>query len=284
MRILLVLIAVLGTFGVGYGLAGALDRSADTVGMLRPLFAALILIGAVAARGTGMRLFLGVFGITTLFSVLIFLLPHAAGSDLRVYAKNLWYGNDQVSALETDIRAADVDVVALQEISGRNSELLDALRDTFPHQHVCRFSGRFGMAILSRTPFAQDGICSSRRALAAAQITKDGRNVWIVSTHIPWPYPFENEAAENAATDLLTSLEGPVVVAGDFNVFPWSGRLQRIRSLTKTVFAGPLRPTHMLYGTYPMAIDHVLAPGGGSVRYRPLLGSDHRGLVANVDF
>jgi hypothetical protein len=32
----------------------------------------------------------------------------------------------------------------------------------------------------------------------------------------------------------------------------------------------------------PIAIDHVLAPGGGVNWLRGKLGSDHRGLVAHV--
>ncbi|MEP2891149.1 endonuclease/exonuclease/phosphatase family protein [Tateyamaria sp.] len=283
MRILLVFIAILATFGVLYGFAGVLHRSADTVGMLRPVFAVAILIGALATRRIGLRLYLGVFGLLALISVLLFLLPQAAGSDLRLYSKNLTAGNDQISALQSDIEAANVDVVLLQELSSSTAELSTALSATFPHQHVCKFSESLAMAVFSRHPFAQDGVCSSERALAAAQITKDGQPVWVVSTHIPWPYPYENETAEIATEDLLRTLDGPIVVAGDFNTFPWSGRFERIRFITKTKIAGPTRPT-LTFKHVPLPLDHVLAPNGGSVELRPLLGSDHRGLVADVGF
>ncbi|MEP1585503.1 MAG: endonuclease/exonuclease/phosphatase family protein [Tateyamaria sp.] len=283
MRILLVFIAILATFGVLYGFAGVLHRSADTVGMLRPVFAVAILIGALATRRIGLRLYLGVFGLLALISVLLFLLPQAAGSDLRLYSKNLTAGNDQIAALQSDIEAANVDVVLLQELSGSTAELSTALSTTFPHQHVCKFSEWSAMAVFSRHPFAQDGVCSSERALAAVQITKDSQPVWVVSAHIPWPYPYENETAEIATEDLLRTLDGPIVVAGDFNTFPWSGRFERIRFITKTKIAGPTRPT-LTFKHVPLPLDHVLAPNGGSVELRPLLGSDHRGLVADVGF
>lgn len=283
MRPFLVLIATLSTFGVLYGFAGALHRSADTMAMLRPFLGLLILLGAWATRRIGVRLYFSVFGLLSLISALLFLLPQPAGGGLRLYSKNLRAGNDQVSALQSDIEAADVDVVVFQEMSGRNSDLTNALRDTFPHQHICAFPPRINMAVLSRHPFAQEGACSSERALAAAQITKDGQTVWVVSAHIPWPYPFENESAEDAAEDLLRTLDGPIVVAGDFNTFPWSGRMERIRAITKTRIAGPTRPT-LTYKHVPLPLDHVLAPNGGSVELRPLLGSDHRGLVADVSF
>ena len=43
----------------------------------------------------------------------------------------------------------------------------------------------------------------------------------------------------------------------------------------------PVRPTFWLEGV-PLLLDHVHAPGGGQVTYRPLLGSDHLGVLADV--
>ena len=79
----------------------------------------------------------------------------------------------------------------------------------------------------------------------------------------------------------MRSLDGKVVVAGDFNIFPWTSRVERITAITKTKVAGPARFT-LTYLNIPLPIDFVLSQNGGSIEKRPLLGSDHAGLVADL--
>ena len=75
---------------------------------------------------------------------------------------------------------------------------------------------------------------------------------------------------------------GATLIGGDFNMVRWSETLSRIMVLTRTEAVG----TSMV--TLPMSdlpfgglsIDHVLAPTGGTLERRPLLGSDHYGLLA----
>jgi len=281
MRRFLIFVGGLAACGLVYGWLGPLHRSTDTVGMLRPVLGLVVLLAAWAARGPVLRLTFVSLGGLTLISVALFVLPQRPGDDLRLYSRNLWFGNDRIDAVAADIRATAPDVVMLQEVSGANAALITELQDDFPHQHVCQFSQWSAMALLSKHPFATAPLCSDHRALAAAQIDLNGRAVWVVSTHIPWPWPFDNAGAERSAETLLRTLTGPIVLAGDFNTFPWSGRLQRIRRITGTRLAGPTRPT-LTYRHVPLPLDHVLAPGGGAVRLRPLLGGDHRGLVADV--
>ena len=74
------------------------------------------------------------------------------------------------------------------------------------------------------------------------------------------------------------------VVAGDFNMMPWGRSVAAIERASNPGRIGRAAWTYDLYG-YPLAIDHVLATGGfGSLDARPNLGSDHRGLVARIDF
>ena len=283
MRMLVFGVGVVCIGGIAFGWTHNVHRAADTIAMLRPLLAVLLLVAACMTRSRRARIAFGGIGVFSLASALVFLLPQAPGSDLRLYTKNVWFGNGQVAAVQADITEAAVDVVMLQELSGKTSLLVAGLKADFPHQHVCRFSGWSAMAVLSKHPFVSPPRCTNTRALVAAQIDKDGRSVWVVSAHIPWPWPFDNAAAETDAETLLRSLTGPIVVAGDFNAFPWSPRVQRIRAITQTQVAGPTRPT-LTFRRVPLPLDHVLAPGGGAVSYRPFLGADHRGVVADIFF
>ncbi|MVO16133.1 endonuclease/exonuclease/phosphatase family protein [Parasedimentitalea huanghaiensis] len=263
------------------GFLGSLHRAADSIAIVRPMLGIVCLLGVILGRALWDR---AVFAAITLLAVsttAVSFLPQPAGGDLRVYSKNLWFANAEVQTVAADIEAADVDVVMLQEVSDKNRSILGLLEPSFPHQHLCRFSGWSGIALASRHPFAGDPECSSWRAVLAAPVVVDGQRVWTVSAHVPWPWPHDSVQNEQAAEDVLSKLEGPIVIAGDFNIVPWSGRIERTAALTGTQLAGPARPTLYLRNI-PLPIDLVLAPGGGAMEVRPNLGSDHAGVVADV--
>jgi endonuclease/exonuclease/phosphatase (EEP) superfamily protein YafD len=80
----------------------------------------------------------------------------------------------------------------------------------------------------------------------------------------------------------LATLDGPVVLGGDFNVVPWAHSVQRLAA------AGGLRRVGRSPVTYAAAagllrvqIDHVYASGAaGRTERLPRLGSDHWGIWA----
>lgn len=263
------------------GFLSSIHRSFDTISMGRPIFGLLCILGVFAAKPVYIKGVFSAAAIIALLTVAIPFLPQEPGSDLRVYSKNLWFANSEIPALASDIETARVDVVMLQEVSDQNREVLDLLKDSFPYQHLCRFSGWSGIALASRHPFDGEPMCSKWRAVAAAPIQIKGERVWLVSAHIPWPWPHDSIRNEMEAHRVLAELDGPVVIGGDFNIMPWSGRVDRIASITNTKLAGPVRPT-LNFRNLPLPLDFVLAPGGGSLEARPLLGSDHAGVLANI--
>lgn len=281
LRLFILSVATVAALLVLAGYAGTLHRAADTVALGRPVFALGALAGIVTARRRILRAGFAAVGLVALLSVAIPLVPQRPGGDLRVYSKNLLASNGDLAPLVADIAAQQVDAVFLQELSERNAPILDMLAAEFPHQHLCRYSGWSGIAIASRLPFDGPAECSAGRALATAPVSLDGRKLWLVSAHIPWPWPYENAWAERAAQDLLADLDAPAVIAGDFNAFPWTGRVQRLARASGTRLAGPVRPTYHLR-ILPFPIDHALAPGGGRIERRPRLGSDHFGIVADL--
>lgn len=282
MRALLVTLGLFATLGVIYGAMGPLHRSADSVAMLGPAFGLFMVIGAYATRRAWLRVWMGLAGVLTMANVVIFLQPQAPGDDLRLYTKNLRHDRPAPRALADDITASGADVVFLQEISATTAPLLATLSERFPHQHLCRWDdARFGIAVLSRLPLSGPGQCSAQRALAAAPITLAGAQVWLVSVHLPWPWPSNSAANEAAASSLIASLDGPIIAAGDFNVLPWSGRLRRLRAASRTRLARPMQFS-FASGALRLPIDHVLAPTGGALNLRPRFGSDHYGLLADL--
>ena len=273
--------AVLAACFVVAGFLGQVHRGTDSISILRPVFGVGCLFGVLLARLVWLRLLLGGIAIVAVVTVGVHFLPQGPGGDIRVYSKNLGYRNVEMQEVVADIEAAGVDVVMLQEVTAENEYILEALQASFPYQHLCRFSGRIRIALVSRHAFAGDPVCSDRRALLAVPIALGDQQIWAVSAHIPWPWPYDTAENEIAAMDVLSRLDGPVVIAGDFNMVPWAGRVRRVAALTDTRLAGPVRPT-LYFKNVPLPIDLVMAPGGGAVERRPLFGSDHMGVVADL--
>lgn len=273
----------LAALGVALGFLGWWVPAGDSFALVRPVFAGLCLVGVFLLRHKWLRGVLAVAACAGAVTVIPVFAGQTGPTNLRLYSKNLWAANRQMEAVAADILEADVDVVMLQEVSERNGRLLLMLADTFPYQHLCERSAWMGDAVLSRTPFDGAPQCSQSRAMALAPLRIDGQTVWAASVHIPWPWPYESAANEAEAAEMLAHLDAPVVVAGDFNMFPWNARVRRIAAASDARLAGPAHKTLTLW-RMPMLIDHVLAPEGGQVTRRPLLGSDHHGLVADVAF
>lgn len=208
----------------------------------------------------------------------------ASDFDYQVYQKNLSFQGTGEIALVNDIVATSAEFVTLQEVDQQNRLLLVELENTHPAQAYCDFWRVGDVAVASIFPRTEAEIlCVERSGMVAMQVQTDHGPLWVVSLHLYWPFPYDQAAQVERLLPLLEALDGPVVVAGDFNMVPWSHVLRSIEEATNTQRAG-----HLLY-TFPMKregislpIDHVLVPGAYATEIfrRPLLGSDHYGVLA----
>lgn len=265
---------------VVFGFAGALHPAFDSLSLFRLPLAVLCLLVLVFPMGTRLRLMLVAAVMLGAGTTVPMFFGAQKSDDLRIYSKNMWFGNKALDALEADIRASGADVVTLQEVSQPNRAMMTALQDIYPYQHLCGFAGWSGVAVMSRDPILETQ-CSDRRALAAIKVDAAQGPVWVASVHLSWPFPYSNATTAKAAIEVLEALDGPVVMAGDFNIFPWAQSVQGMQNAARLQVAQPVRPTFDLRGM-PLLLDHVHAPGGGSAQYRGLLGSDHLGVLADV--
>lgn len=205
----------------------------------------------------------------------------AAGSvDVTVYTKNVLGGWGDNAALVADIRASGADLVLLQEMPAERGDLPGRLAETHPHQHICRFSDWSGIAVMSRWPL-DETYCAPHRSVAAARVQGPDREIWAVSVHLPWPYPHEQAEVLALAMPFLETVEGAAIVAGDFNMVPWSHTVRSVARATGTGRIGRAFDTIQVRGVDFM-IDHVLTSGQGEVTRRALFGADHHGLVAQI--
>ena len=210
--------------------------------------------------------------------------------DLTVAQLNMRFNNPRPALLEQELRRTGADVLLLQEVSKRTMRVVDRLKD-YPHRHVCRFRDFRGVAVVSRVAFRTTLPCAADGGLAVATLDLP-RPVTVVSIHTYWPWPARQWQQLRSVRPLLSRVEPPLVVAGDFNAVPWSAAVGYVERHTRTRAVPGLRFTfntlHLQRGDTRrggLPIDHVLLSPDVTlldIHLMPHVGSDHLGTVAKV--
>lgn len=210
----------------------------------------------------------------------------AVNPTYSVYQKNLFFRIKDVGPVAADIRSfKELDFVTLQEITNPQTGLMAELKVDFPYQHICPFSGVGGTAVLSRWPIIKSTRKCFGGGMTAAQADTPNGKIWVVSTHLNWPYPHSQAAQVEHLLPELTKLDGPIIIGGDFNMVPWSYTLRAFQahSYTKRL-PGTLTTFRLAKIHLGLPIDHILAPKSctGKTRRREKLGSDHFGVYGLI--
>lgn len=281
---LLKIVAVLTALALLAGFGGAWHPVGDSLAVFR---VPLLVVFALAAIWTGwpraLRWPLVACALIGLAHQAIRAMPGPGGDhDLVLYQQNLLTDRaDDTDWLDSVARIGP-DLLTLQEVGRRNMALLTALKAEYPTQHHCPEGAYIGEAVLSRFPEVPgSGICSARDGVAALQVQTPSGPLWVVSLHVSWPWPYPQMAQLDQVLPEIDALDGPMVIAGDFNMVAWGHALRRVESATGTKRFGRYTHTFNLPGGLPVGIDHMLAtPGlGRQVKVLPGYGSDHRGLL-----
>ena len=210
----------------------------------------------------------------------------AEAAVFRLYQKNLLGHAWPRRPLADEIVASGAEIVTLQEVTDHNRRFMGAMWQAYATQVVCDTGHLGSVAILSHWP-VQAGTEDCGSGYALARLAPPGAPpLWVVAVHLRWPWPADDQDGQSRAlAERIAGLEGPVMVSGDFNMQPWGASVTR---LGRAARARPVRPAIVTFPGpapwVPLSIDHVFLPGGwnGQAEVRPLLGSDHLGLLVSV--
>ncbi|WP_332688086.1 endonuclease/exonuclease/phosphatase family protein [Devosia sp.] len=281
--------AMLALFGFA---APELDLLNHVQILLLPGTAIALPILAMALRGwgRGAAIIYAFVGLAASASVL---LPEFLGSmrerpaapaegSITMMTHNLFGMNYEMEKVTAAIFAEDPDIIVLQEYFGEQAtELHPLLLAEYPFFVRCRGGKRANLGLYSRIPFDQqeDGACPSdaygttrtAHILASFQ-TEDGKPFSVITTHMDWPIPVSRQQEQlSVLSEVLDKIEGPMILAGDFNSTPWSYSLRQFVANN-----GLVRETMNLL-TFPMSwhyfgawrdtlpflpLDHVMTRGG----------------------
>lgn len=254
-----------------------------------------LVVVAVLLRGRvrGFALIIAVVGVAASANVM---LPEFVGSmrqrpaapasgTITMMTHNLFGMNYEMEKVTAAIFAEDPDIIVLQEYFGEQAtDLHPALLAKYPFFVRCRGGKRANLGLYSRIPFQQadDGACpnnaygTTRTAhILASFQTEDGKAFSVMTTHMDWPIPVARQREQlTALSEVVDKIEGPMILAGDFNSTPWSYSLRDFVARN-----GFVRETMNLF-TFPMSwyyfrawrdttpflpLDHVMTRGGITV-------------------
>ena len=242
-------------------------------GTLRSVAAIIMLVGVAASANVMLPEFLGSLRAR----------PTApASGTITMMTHNLFGMNYEMEKVVAAIRAEDPDIIVLQEYFGEQAtDLHPLLLADYPFFVRCRGGKRANLGLYSRLPLTQveDGACpnnaygTTRTAHILAEFqTEDGKPFSVITTHMDWPLPVARQREQlSALSAVVDKIEGPMILAGDFNSTPWSYALRDFVARN-----GLARETVNLV-TYPLSwyyfgawrdtipflpLDHVMTRGG----------------------
>ncbi len=211
---------------------------------------------------------------------------------LRVMSFNLWRENDQVEAVEREIRRNLPDIVALPEFEKEEMYSLPArLKDILPYRADCLHKEHCYLGLVSRWPIVRVKSASLWEGppyLHAWVKTPRGMvHVYVTHTlRAPWIRSHYRQVKALARIVHLRHGE-PAIVMGDFNAAPFSyilGLFPRKTGLVRHTWlpSWPVRPLKMPQ----IAIDHVFTSSHFALRRGPWVGrdagSDHLPVVLEL--
>ncbi|WP_170761141.1 endonuclease/exonuclease/phosphatase family protein [Ruegeria lacuscaerulensis] len=285
--------AVLLMVLVIFGFTGRYFAPGDSIALMRPQVGVLLVLFAVillAVHARGFALASLVFAMIAVGSVAAGFIPASDDCDdtcVTLYQKNLMSKAWPRYPLADDILQSNAEIVTLQEVSSHNQEYMSNLFDHYPRSAICEFRPEQNVAILTTLPVVEGTeFCLHGLGLVGLQVVgPDKQPVWVVSVHLNWPYPYEQFEQSKRIARHIEQLEGPVLIAGDFNMVHWGSSVRRIGSAADNQVFGPALNTHNR-GSWmlPMPIDNLLVPKGttGTAELRPFMGSDHLGIKARI--
>jgi endonuclease/exonuclease/phosphatase (EEP) superfamily protein YafD len=274
------------------GLFGEWVPLADSLGVFRPQIASLIgAFGVVFLVSRkyfcgALFLFCAVAAQTSVFTASAGY-ETASSHAMSLYQKNLLVTGSSPEAIAEDIRSTEPDFVTLQEVSNHNLSKIRSLISSYPDHFICHSNKKGAVALLSDHPLVPGSArCYADLNLALAQVDVGDDRIWVASLHLDWPFPYGQANQARRVANVLLALDGKVIVAGDFNMVPWGGSVARITRAIRGQMAGPsVNSFPAFQPLVPLSIDHVLLPSGAraSVEARPLLGSDHYGVLTRFE-
>jgi endonuclease/exonuclease/phosphatase (EEP) superfamily protein YafD len=218
----------------------------------------------------------------------------AAPGTVKLLTVNVSYRPFSARKLLELVRQADPDLLIVQELTPHAEQVLADFDNMFPQHHKFPAAGPRGIGIWSRYELESSTTFALGRLPAIEARVRAPHGVFtVIGAHLNSPVSPRRAAARNAELRELavrsTAIEGPLVVAGDFNITPYSPFFVEWLASSGLTDSRRGRTLSVSWPTWlPLAgipIDHVAVNSGFSIlSHRPLenFASDHYGVLVEL--
>lgn len=210
---------------------------------------------------------------------------------IRVVTFNVLISNKRIDDIATFLNSTAADIAVLQEVTPRQRETLrKLLKSSYPYM-----TGATDVVIFAKHPPRGGGHINGekidgwarRPMLLWTTFDINGFVFDMAGVHLAYPFnPLDQAADMPRLIDFARNRERPLIVAGDFNLTPWSVKLQRFTRETGLKRYNTFLPTWPMDKLTPfVTIDNVFASKEFApikVEAGPAIGSDHRPLIADI--
>jgi endonuclease/exonuclease/phosphatase (EEP) superfamily protein YafD len=214
----------------------------------------------------------------------------------RVVQFNTWFRNRDYAEIGSFLEKMQPDVIVLEERTRQEAQRLGEFLPSYPYSY--NEPRPHGVVIFARWPIASaESLPLAEGGVLAARVTLDwrGRPITVLGAHLHWPLGSTNSRLRNAELAGLATLAAartePLIVAGDFNITPWSAHFRAAlerSGLTDSAAGHGLAPSWPAqFPPLGIRIDHCWVSRhwrSTDVRLGPSLGSDHLPLIADLEF
>lgn len=224
----------------------------------------------------------------------------AAGAPaFRLAVINVNTANTRYDLLKAAVEESAPDFIILEEIDSIWLENLSDMAAAYPHfRYVPRDYDNMGIAFYSKRPFAKSTtveFAKSNIPVIVAAFDLDARPLTVVALHAVPPanrgyWNIRNRQLREAAR-FAWGLEGPAIIAGDFNTTTWSNTMRDFKNGSRffdsAAGRGPAFTWPAPYLPLLIPLDQCLHSKELAVlgrRVGPNIGSDHYPLLVDFAF
>jgi endonuclease/exonuclease/phosphatase (EEP) superfamily protein YafD len=219
----------------------------------------------------------------------------SAGEPLKILTVNVSYRQFSARRFHEIVAEAAPDVLLVVEFTPHAAEVLADLDKTFAYELKAPAEGPYGIALWSHFPLMAETFPLGPVPAVEARVQTPRGDFTLIGVHLSAPTLPRRAKQRNEELQLLAArratVGGPLIVAGDFNVTPYSPYFTdwlAATGLTDTRRGRTLAPSWP--ATLPILgipIDHVAVTPDFDIRAHrrlPSFGSDHWAVLAELTF
>jgi endonuclease/exonuclease/phosphatase (EEP) superfamily protein YafD len=221
-------------------------------------------------------------------------LTRASSNGFRLVTFNVWFRNEDFARVAQYLESTRADAIVLQELTAAEARELGEQLPSYRYSYLGAARPQ-GAAVFSRWPIVAAAGVDFGTGARGARVELQWRDtaVTLLGVHLHWPLGSHNSHKRNSELAQIAafarSIDGPLLIGGDFNVTPWSAHFRRVvaeSGLADCAAGRGLLPTWPAqFAPMRIRIDQCLASKQWNVvdiRTGPSIGSDHLPTVTDL--